>query len=99
MYSGVLYTVHMYSTCSTRAVIQSMCDYVYVYVVYSDYAFACYLSDDYPYFHGHSCGVLQMLSTRVLFLMYYQELMSHPKGGEGAFNYVVTALSKVLAVL
>ncbi len=29
----------------------------------------------------------------------YQELMSHPKGGEGAFNYVVTALSKVLAVL
>ncbi len=24
--------------------------------------------------------------------------MSHPKGGEGAFNYVVTALSKVLAV-
>ncbi len=27
-----------------------------------------------------------------------QELMSHPKGGEGAFNYVVTALSKVLAV-
>ncbi len=25
----------------------------------------------------------------------YQELMSHPKGGEGAFNYVVTALSKV----
>ncbi len=23
----------------------------------------------------------------------------HPKGGEGAFNYVVTALSKVLAVL
>ncbi len=25
--------------------------------------------------------------------------MSHPKGGEGAFNYVVTALSKVLAVL
>ncbi len=28
-----------------------------------------------------------------------QELMSHPKGGEGAFNYVVTALSKVLAVL
>ncbi len=31
--------------------------------------------------------------------VYYQELMSHPKGGEGAFNYVVTALSKVLAVL
>ncbi len=30
---------------------------------------------------------------------YRQELMSHPKGGEGAFNYVVTALSKVLAVL
>ncbi len=29
----------------------------------------------------------------------YQELMSHPKGGEGAFNYVVMALSKVLAVL
>ncbi len=29
----------------------------------------------------------------------YQGLMSHPKGGEGAFNYVVTALSKVLAVL
>ncbi len=29
----------------------------------------------------------------------YQELMSHLKGGEGAFNYVVTALSKVLAVL
>ncbi len=29
----------------------------------------------------------------------YQELMSHPKGGEGAFNYVVTELSKVLAVL
>ncbi len=29
----------------------------------------------------------------------YQELMSHPKSGEGAFNYVVTALSKVLAVL
>ncbi len=28
-----------------------------------------------------------------------QELMSHPKGGEGAFNYIVTALSKVLAVL
>ncbi len=24
--------------------------------------------------------------------------MSHPKGGEGEFNYVVTALSKVLAV-
>ncbi len=24
--------------------------------------------------------------------------MSHPKGGEEAFNYVVTALSKVLAV-
>ncbi len=32
-------------------------------------------------------------------LMYYQELMSHPKGGKGAVNYVVTALSKVLAVL
>ncbi len=31
--------------------------------------------------------------------LYSQELMSHPKGGEGAFNYVVTALSKVLAVL
>ncbi len=30
---------------------------------------------------------------------FWQELMSHPKGGEGAFNYVVTALSKVLAVL
>ncbi len=30
---------------------------------------------------------------------YMQELMSHPKGGKGAFNYVVTALSKVLAVL
>ncbi len=30
---------------------------------------------------------------------YRQELTSHPKGGEGAFNYVVTALSKVLAVL
>ncbi len=30
---------------------------------------------------------------------FHQELMSHPKGGEGAFNYVVTALSKVLAVL
>ncbi len=29
----------------------------------------------------------------------WQELMNHPKGGEGAFNYVVTALSKVLAVL
>ncbi len=31
--------------------------------------------------------------------VYSQELMSHPKGGEGAFNYVVTASSKVLAVL
>ncbi len=26
----------------------------------------------------------------------HQELMSHPKGGEGAFNYVETALAKVL---
>ncbi len=25
-----------------------------------------------------------------------QELMSHPKEGEGAFNYVETALAKVL---
>ncbi len=25
--------------------------------------------------------------------------MSHPKGGEGGFNYAVAALSKVLAVL
>ncbi len=34
-----------------------------------------------------------MIQKRTTF---YQELMSHPKGGEGAFNYVVTALSKVL---
>ncbi len=41
------------------------------------------------------------LQLEVLVWVYdaYQELMSHPKGGEGAFNYVVTALSKVLAVL
>ncbi len=39
--------------------------------------------------------------STIISLVYhcYQELMSHPKGGEGAFNYVVTALSKVLAAL
>ncbi len=44
-------------------------------------------------------GRMYMYPYTVRLSMYYQELMSHPKDGEGAFNYVVTALSKVLAVL
>ncbi len=46
----------------------------------------------------HNWGIYTR-DLRKLTSLFNQELMSHPKGGEGAFNYVVTASSKVLAVL
>ncbi len=51
-----------------------------------------------PSFHSN---VLPVKMERLLskLIRCDQKLMSHPKGGEGAFNCVVTALSIVLAVL